>query len=277
MPNPPQALRDRTIADFGDQWTRFRTNEGYYGSSELFADVCGPLLSADDVRGRRVADIGSGTGRIVRMLLEAGAAHVIAVEPSDAFPVLQRNLEAFGNRVECIRATGEHLPTGRVLHLVTSIGVLHHIPDPAPVARAAFDALAPGGRLLVWLYGREGNRAYLALTQPLRALTTRLPHAPVLALARLLTVLLVPYIALCRRLPLPLRGYFVDVFGRMAYDKRELIVYDQLRPAYAKYYTRQEAVDLLERAGFVDVRVHHRHGYSWTAIGTKPDRTRGAG
>src|SRR5688500_2865869 len=180
MSNPPHALRDRTIADFGDQWTRFQTNEGYYGSSELFADVCGPLLAAEEVRGRRVADIGSGTGRIVRMLLETGAAHVIAVEPSDAFPVLQRNLEEFGNRVECIRATGEHLPTGRVLHLVTSIGVLHHIPDPAPVARAAFDALTPGGRFLVWLYGREGNRAYLALTQPLRAVTTRLPHAPVL-------------------------------------------------------------------------------------------------
>jgi hypothetical protein len=49
-------------------------------------------------------------------------------------------------------------------------------------------------------------------------------------------------------------------------------MYDQLNPAYAKYYTRTEAIDLLERAGFVNVRVHHRHGYSWTVIGEKPGK-----
>jgi SAM-dependent methyltransferase len=272
MSEPTHGLRDRTIADFGDQWTRFQGNDGFYGSAELFADMCGPLLAPADVRGLQVADIGSGTGRIVQMLLDAGAAHVVAVEPSAACEVLRRNLAAFGNRVECVQARGEDLPRDRAFDLVTSIGVLHHIPDPAPVVRAAFEAVRPGGRVLVWLYGREGNGLYLALTEPLRAITTRLPHAPVFALARLLTALLVPYVWLCRRLPLPLRGYFADVFGHMAYDKRELIVYDQLRPAYAKYYTRDEAAALLADGGFTDVRLHHRHGYSWTVSGTRPER-----
>jgi predicted RNA methylase len=40
------------------------------------------------VAGRQVADIGSGTGRIVAMLLAAGAARVTAIEPSRAFEVL---------------------------------------------------------------------------------------------------------------------------------------------------------------------------------------------
>jgi SAM-dependent methyltransferase len=265
-----RTLSEQTIDDFGDQWTRFTTNEGFYGSRALFEDICGPLLAVDAIQGLRTAEIGSGTGRIVRMLVACGAAHVVAVEPSAAFTVLQRNVAEFGERVECLRATGDRLPANRAFDLVASIGVLHHIPDPAPTVRAAYDSLRPGGRILVWLYGREGNGLYLALTLPLRAITTRLPHAAVHLLARLLTTGLAPYVWLCRRLPLPLAGYFAHVFGRMDRDKRVLIVYDQLRPAYARYYSRAEAVALMSLAGFTDVRVHHRHGYSWTVIGHRP-------
>ncbi len=262
-------LSEQTIADFGEQWTNFQDNEGYYGSAALFTDMCEPLVRADGVRGRRVADIGSGTGRIVRMLVAAGAAHVVAVEPSAAYDVLCRNVADIGDRVECVRATGDQLPRDRQFDLITSIGVLHHIPDPAPVVQAAYEALRPGGRLFVWLYGREGNRAYLALTGPLRAVTTRLPHQVVVWLATFLQLLLKPYVRASRVLPLPLSRYFVEVFAHMTDDKQVLIIYDQLRPAYAKYYTRAEASALLASAGFSDVRTHHRHGYSWAVVGTK--------
>lgn len=264
-----QSLGKRTIADFGEQWTRFTGNEGFYGSAQLFEDICGPLLTPEAIRGRRVAEIGSGTGRIVRMLLTAGAGHVLALEPSDAYDVLRRNTADVADRVECLHVTGEQLPSNRALDLVVSIGVLHHIPEPEPVVKAAHAALAPGGRMLVWLYGREGNGLYLALTTPIRALTTKLPQWAVVAMSRAFRTLLVPYIALCRVMPLPLGGYFSRVFGQMAPDKQVLIIYDQLRPAYAKYYTRAEALALLADGGFSDVRLHHRHGYSWTVIGTK--------
>jgi len=264
------SLGVRTIEDFGEQWTRFQSNEGFYGSGDLFKDMVTPLLSLDDIRGRRVAEIGSGTGRIVEMLLGAGAGHVVALEPSRAFDVLCRNVARHGKAVECLQVTGDQIPPGRGFELILSIGVLHHIPDPAPVVRAACQALQPGGRLLVWLYGREGNRTYLAIALPLRWLARRLPTTVLVSLSRIINaVLLKPYIGLCRRLPLPLRNYLVNVFDKMSDDARTLIVYDQLRPAYAKYYTRAEATRLLESAGFVDVQTHHRHGYSWTVIGTK--------
>ena len=56
----------------------------------------------------------------------------------------------------------------------------------------------------------------------------------------------------------------------MTRDKRRLVIYDQLRPTYAKYYTGPEARELMSRAGFGDIRLHHRHGYSWTVVGTRP-------
>jgi SAM-dependent methyltransferase len=263
-------VAQQTIADFGQQWTAYRDNTGYYGSLELLRDMFGPLLSPEQIAGRRVLDIGSGTGRIVGMLIAAGAAHVTAVEPSSAFDVLRENLRAEADRVTFLRRAGDAVPPGLDADFAFSIGVLHHIPDPDAVVRAAFRALRPGGKMGIWLYGREGNGLYLAVLTPLRAVTKRMPHAALVALVRLLDLPLVAYVALCRRLPLPLGGYMREVVGRLDPAKRRLTVYDQLNPAYAKYYTRDEAIRLVTGAGFQDVAVYHRHGYSWSVVGTKP-------
>jgi len=67
-----------------------------------------------------------------------------------------------------------------------------------------------------------------------------------------------------------LGGYLLAVFEKMSPQKRRLVIYDQLNPSFAKYYTRFEAEKLLLDGKFKDVQVHHRHDYSWTAIGTKP-------
>ncbi len=260
---------NKTIKDFGRQWSIFRDNEGFYGSMELFSDILYPFLNADEIRDCRVAEIGSGTGRIVNMLLEAGAKYVVALEPSDAFEVLCQNIKQ-PEKVNCVKMRGDQLPSDGNLDYIFSIGVLHHIPDPKPVIEAAFRALRPGGRFLVWLYGKEGNAFYLTTVMLLRVLTNRLPHFVLSALVRVLCWPLLFYMKLCHRLSLPLQEYMVTVFEKMSPEKRRLIIYDQLNPSYSKYYTKREAEKLLIDGKFENVRTHHRHGYSWTVIGTKP-------
>jgi SAM-dependent methyltransferase len=269
QPAPTTPAQEQTVADFGDQWGRYTDNSGYYGSLELFEDMFGPLLTPRDVADRRVADIGSGTGRIVQMLMAAGAREVTATEPSDAFGVLVANCRQYGDRVRCLHLRGDQIPL-EAFDLVVSIGVLHHIPQPQPVVDAAFRALRPGGRMAVWVYGREGNETYLALVGPLRAVTTRLPHLVLAAVSTVLTALLGLYVAACRLVPLPLHGYMRNVVSRLDWSKRYLTIYDQLNPAVARYYRRTEAIDLLASAGFSDVQLHHRHGYSWAITGIRP-------
>jgi SAM-dependent methyltransferase len=270
LPSDQAELTARSIADIGEQWTRYPDNPGYYGSLELFADILGPLARPSEIRGKSVADIGSGTGRVVRMLAEAGAGRIVAVEPSDAFFVLKRNTEDISARVEYVHGRGEELPGDGGLDLVLALGVLHHVPEPGPIVRRAYGALRRGGTLLVWLYGREGNGFYLAFAKPLRALTRRMPHTLLAGLCRTLDVPLVAYMWLCRRAPLPMRAYFNGHMARLTAEGRRLTIYDQLNPAWARYYRRDEAVALLADAGFVDVRTHHRHGYSWTVAGKRP-------
>jgi SAM-dependent methyltransferase len=258
-----------TIKDFGEQWLKYPNNEGYYGSLELFSDMLSPFLEPDEIKNCRVAEIGSGVGRIVNMLLMSGAEHIIAVEPSEAFEVLCSNVQE-REKVTCLKITGDQLPAYGSLDYVFSIGVLHHIRDPAPVVDAAFKALRPGGHFLVWLYGKEGNGLYLSLIRPLRGLTKHLPHFMLASLVEIMYWPVVLYIKFCHRLPLPLKEYMLSVLEKMSPEKRRLVMYDQLNPSYAKYYTRDEAEKLLIDGKFENVRLHHRHGYSWTVVGSKP-------
>lgn len=160
-------------------------------------------------------------------------------------------------KVKLLNVRGDELPPTGNLDIIVSLGVVHHIPEPEPVIKAAFHALKPGGKLIIWLYGYEGNEAYLAVAEPLRKLTRQLPHGPLNALAWMLNVPLTLYLWICQMFP----------------RDRVVTIYDQLNPHYAKYYKREEAWALMASMPF-EVAIRHRHGYGWTVIGTKPARLR---
>ena len=65
-------LQTRTIADFGEEWTSYPDTAGFFGSAELFNDFFRPLVADKDVAGKRVADIGAGTGRFTNVLAAVG-------------------------------------------------------------------------------------------------------------------------------------------------------------------------------------------------------------
>jgi SAM-dependent methyltransferase len=264
-------VQQRTIADFGEQWSRYPDADGFFGSAQLFNDIFSPFLSTADIKAKRVAEIGAGAGRYIRILADAGASEIVAVEPSAAYDVLRATTRDVADRVTYLHVRGDSLPPLGRLDYVFAIGVLHHIPEPDPVVRAAQQALKPGGMFAAWLYGLEGNGAYLALFNPLWWLARRLPHQALAALTWILYPPLWLYMNASRVLPLPLAAYMRDVIRPLTPAKRRLVIYDQLNPAYAKYYTRAEALDLFRRGGFVDVRIHHRLGYSWTVVGRRPE------
>jgi SAM-dependent methyltransferase len=262
-------IKRQTISDFGQQWSFNTANDGYYGSVDLLNDIIAPFLTGADVAGKQCAEIGAGTGRIVLMLAAAGASRVTAIEPSSAHEVLLENTAGRRSVIECVKTTGDQIPQ-RDFDLVLSIGVIHHIPEPKPVLDAAWRSLRPGGRILIWLYGREGNGLYLALAQPIRAITKRLPARVNAIIASALYYAGLPYAWLASRIAwLPLHGYLASVFMKFEPAKRKLVVLDQINPTWARYYRRHEAERLLSDSGFADVQCHHRHGYSWTVTGIR--------
>ncbi len=266
-------LKDKTIADFGDQWSIYSDNEGWYGSLELFNDIITPLVNIKTLKGAYVAEIGSGTGRIVGMLLNADVEHIYAIEPScEAFRVLEKNVRNMKkhHKVSAINASGENWTATHELDYIFSIGVIHHIPEPAPVIKAGYDALKPGGYLFIWLYGYEGNELYLKVVENMRRITTRLPHVCLRTLVEIMYTTLFAYRYLSKIIHLPFRSYIENVLWPMTPKNRRLVIYDQLNPAYTKYYRKKEAIQLLENEGFGNIEIYHRHEYSWSVLGQKP-------
>jgi len=264
-------LGEKTVRDFGVQWTHYTSNDGFYGSKELFADIVEPLLNVKEVQDANVAEIGSGSGRIALMLAQAGALNVTAMEPSDGYDVLVKtiNNSEWSDRIVTQKKLGAELDKSNVYDLIFSVGVLMHVPEPIPVLQAAYKALKPDGKLFIWIYSKEGIGTYLTFVRPLRAISSRLPHAILVPVIWLIYSALVVYRLLCKFLPLPLKDYVTKVLWKLSPEKRRLVIYDQLNPTFVKYYSEDELKELFKAGGFGDIKLHHRHGYSWSAIGTK--------
>jgi hypothetical protein len=134
----------QTIHDFGKQWKRYTENKGYYASAELFKDYCGPLLSREDVKGKRVLEIGSGTGRIVNMLI--GLGKVYAVEPSEAW-CIESQYQSDREKVTCLKVSGKK---SRYQSDLRSVWVLH-LYQAKTGGGSGLSSSKKGGKFIIWL------------------------------------------------------------------------------------------------------------------------------
>lgn len=262
---------DTTISDFDYQWKNFgaiqESDSTYMNSAELLADLFQGFLTPKMIEGKVIAEIGSGHGRLIRSVEEFKPKKVFAIEPGkNAIKMAEDNLKNFNN-ITFINKRGDNFSLKEKLDVIFSIGVIHHIADPIPVINNIYDHLKPGGKFLLWVYGKEGNKLYLLFYNFISKLTKSTNNKMLMAFSRFLTIFTYPYGYLCYFLPLPLRGYFLKVFNKFDFYNRALVVFDQLNPSYAKYYSKKDLEDLIQGTKFSKVKkMSHRAGYSWTAI-----------
>ena len=180
------------------------------------------------------------------------------------FFVLGHNLARFP-AVEVVRSSAYDLPFADRFDIAFAIGVIHHLEDPQRALQRMARAVKPGGRVLIWVYGREGNRWLLVMLDPLRrALLSRMPIALVHHLS------LYPAAFLWLALKLGLRpSEYVKLISRFRLAHLRSIVFDQMLPRIAHYWPRDQVVELMREAGLEDIRIAAVNEMSWSAIGTR--------
>lgn len=124
-----------------------------FGRAAATYDTARPEYPAEavqwllDVVGRRVADVGAGTGKLTRALVAAGA-DVVAVDPD---PQMLETLSASLPAVPTFVGTAESLPLpDGGLDLVVLAQAWHWV-DPVTASAEVARVLRPGGTLgLIW-------------------------------------------------------------------------------------------------------------------------------
>ncbi|MDB5411621.1 MAG: methyltransferase [Rhodospirillales bacterium] len=225
-------------------------------------------LAPKDWQRLRFLDVGCGMGRNSLWPMRYGAAGGSAIDvDARSLAAARRTLAGFPTvAVRQLSAydCGEDGDGG--YDIAFSIGVIHHLEFPERAVCAMTRAVRPGGRVLIWVYGRENNGWIVLLLDPLRkALFSQLP-LPIVHHLSLYPALLV-WVAV--RIGIGRIEYF-KMLRSIAFRHLRSIVFDQMLPKIAHYWTRDESIALLRQAGLVDVEAAWVNEMSWSVVGRRP-------
>lgn len=265
----------RTAENFGRQWKFFKKLVPLY--RKQFLDWVRPV-SEEFFRDKVILDAGCGKGRHLHWASEFGARIVIGADLSLAVEASFEHHRHKAN-VLIIQADLTQLPVRDEFDYIYSIGVLHHLPSPDEGFAALTHKLKPGGRISVWVYGRENNGWVVYGLDPIRRnITSRLPLPALTLLAWLLTLVL--WLAL--KLIYKPASWLVPSLARhlfyydylsyiMDFGIKEItsIAYDQLSAPVTHYITRERITEWYQTANLRDVVIEWHNANSWRGHGVR--------
>ena len=151
----PRFVPDEEYAgSFGHQWLKYArlqldSNNGSTFSRDRFYSIT--EWSPENLRGRRVLDVGCGSGSFAEIALAAGA-EVVALDLSRAVDACMENLGASG-RLDCVQGSIFELPfKDFAFDYVYCIGVIQHTPDPERAVKSIVKKVAREGQAGFWIY-----------------------------------------------------------------------------------------------------------------------------
>ena len=222
-----------------------------------------PGIPLQQWQGKTFLDAGCGMGRNSYWPMTYGAAGGVALDLDDrSLASAAKTLQAYPG-VRICKASIYDIGYDQAFDIAFSIGVIHHLKDPKLAMAQLVKAVRPGGMVAIWVYGAENNRWLTSFLNPTRHLLfSRLPVAMVHHLALYPTALL--WLAL--RLGLQPIEYLRLIRG-FGFAHLRSIVFDQMLPRIAHYWTKAEVEALMTGVGLQDVRLEWVNEMSWAATG----------
>ena len=266
----------RTAAAFATSWNNLPAGSVY--TPAQVADWFAPI-TAGDIRGRRVLEMGCGNASLMVHVLSWSPARLDGIDLGESVESARANLAASGRTNWSVEQADLTAYSSDGYDVVYSIGVLHHLKDPQAGFESVVRNTKPGGRFHCWVYAREGNAIVILIVEPLRRIASRLPWWFTKYL--IATPAVVPYYFYAKLLcmlprwnglrALPLYDYSLWI-GQREFAFFRHVAFDQLVTPRTTYIDRATIERWLASRGDVEpasAYVLMRNANSWKFGGTR--------
>ncbi len=166
------AHQQKTADSFAYEWNVIYRENPY--EKQNFLHFLHPYIGEHYLADKVLLDVGCGSGRFTKQAALCGARAVIATDLGRSVEAAFTLTRQFPN-VCIVQADLYHMPIMHRADLAFSIGVLHHLPDPAGGFSQLPPTVKPGGQLLIWVYNRRRNFRAVYIFETLRQVTRHLP------------------------------------------------------------------------------------------------------
>jgi ubiquinone/menaquinone biosynthesis C-methylase UbiE len=249
----------RTVEGFGHEWAHFDQSEM---SDHERAEMFGQYFASfpwDSISSSAVGiDVGCGSGRWAELVApRVGTLHCVDASPA-ALEIARRNLSVHPNCMFHLASVSDLPLDDGAADFGYCLGVLHHVPDTFDGLREIVRTLKPGAPLLVYIYYAFDNkpgwyRMLYRISNGLRQITSRLPHALKIPLANVIALTI--YLPLARAARMAEKvGADVAAFPLSWYRHRSFYTMrtdalDRFGTRLEKRFSLQEIRSMMERAG----------------------------
>ena len=224
-----------------------------------------PRLKKKDWENKKILDVGCGIGRnsLWPLKYKAKYAELIDVDLR-TLKVAKQNLKHFKN-VNIKEMSIYNLDKTNYFDIVFSIGVIHHLENPKLAVFKMCQSLKSNGIITLWVYGYENNEWIVNYFNPLRNLIfKRLPIQFLHFLSIIPTIFLWIYLKL---------GFgsvkYMNMIRKFTFRHLRSIVFDQMLPEVANYWTKEEVLELFKDLPIKDVEIEWVNEMSWAISGKK--------
>ena len=251
-------------SEWYEQWNLFRDEETLF----LFENWIYPA-TLEDFRDKKVLEGGCGGGQQTT-LIAPYAREIVAVDLNTIELAKQRNKKF--SHVTFLEADISEMDLGQQFDIVFSVGVIHHTDYPEKAVENLKRHVKKGGRIILWVYAREGNFLVEHGVEPLRRLFFKnLSRKNLMGVAKLITCALYIPVYTLYLLPLPFLPYYqyFQNFRELSFYRNTLNVFDKLNAPQVDFICKERVVKWFDSHDFENIHISPYLGISWRVSARK--------
>jgi len=256
-------MKQNKQKEWYEQWNMLQDNELF-----LFKEWIYPNL-IEDFKDKEVLECGCGGGQHTSFI--APYAKSITAVDLNTIDIAQKSNNKYNN-IQFVEDDIATMNLGKQFDIVFSIGVVHHTNNPDLTVENLKKHVKPNGKLILWVYSKEGNYMVYRFVEPIRKLfLTNISRNGLLKLSKIITFLIYVPIYTIYLLPfsfLPFFEYFQN-FRKLSFYRNTLNVFDKLNAPQVQFISKARVEKWMEHTIFSEVNISPYKGVSWRITGIK--------